>query len=244
MKKKSFTLAEVLITLTIIGVIAALTIPNLMQSYKKHQVEVGIKEAYSILSNAFKITGAENGTLESVFPHTTNENGHLMAYEVTPFLKDYLLPHLKYNKFCPSRYDGVKWSSQQNCTKPDQRFSDDWGSVIYLANGMIIYAETVSSSIRFQVDLNGVKGPNKLGSDTFAFSIFRKWSGAHCNVGYVNGWCNYRGELFPGHSCNYEFCGRDLTKTSQDCAINALDCTIPIMKNGWKIPDDYPIKKF
>ena len=50
--KKAFTLAEVLITLTIIGVIAAITIPNLMQKYTKHQYVVGLKKAYSELSNA------------------------------------------------------------------------------------------------------------------------------------------------------------------------------------------------
>ena len=48
-KTKAFTLAEVLITLTIIGVIAALTISNLMQSYRKHQIETGLKSAYSVL---------------------------------------------------------------------------------------------------------------------------------------------------------------------------------------------------
>ena len=62
--KYAFTLAEVLITLTIIGVIAALTIPNMMQSYKKHQVEVGIKEAYSILSNAIKMSEAEKALFD------------------------------------------------------------------------------------------------------------------------------------------------------------------------------------
>ena len=36
LKKSAFTLAETLITLTIIGVVAALTIPNLISSYQKH----------------------------------------------------------------------------------------------------------------------------------------------------------------------------------------------------------------
>ena len=48
--KKAFTLAEVLITLTIIGVIAALTIPNLVQSWRKHERISEIKTAYSIIS--------------------------------------------------------------------------------------------------------------------------------------------------------------------------------------------------
>ena len=56
-----FTLAEVLITLTIIGVIAALTIPNLMQKWGDHADVQKVKEAYSILSNAYKLMIQENG---------------------------------------------------------------------------------------------------------------------------------------------------------------------------------------
>ena len=59
--RKGFTLAEVLITLTIIGVIAALTIPNLMQAWRKHEKITQIKEAYSIIQNATKMAIAEHG---------------------------------------------------------------------------------------------------------------------------------------------------------------------------------------
>ena len=53
-RRTAFTLAEVLITLTIIGVIAALTIPNLMQKWHDHADVQKVKEAYSILNNAIK----------------------------------------------------------------------------------------------------------------------------------------------------------------------------------------------
>jgi len=61
MKIKAFTLAEVLITLTIIGVIAALTIPNLMNKYDKHVHEVKIKKFFSEFSNNVTIALKENG---------------------------------------------------------------------------------------------------------------------------------------------------------------------------------------
>jgi len=44
--KKGFTLAEVLITLGIIGVVASLTIPTLMANYQKVQYVTGLKRAY------------------------------------------------------------------------------------------------------------------------------------------------------------------------------------------------------
>ena len=48
----AFTLAEVLITLGIIGIIAALTIPGLIEGYKKKVTVNKLKHSYSVLSNA------------------------------------------------------------------------------------------------------------------------------------------------------------------------------------------------
>lgn len=50
--KKAFTLAEVLITLGIIGVVAALTMPSLMSNYRRKVAETQLKQTYSILLNA------------------------------------------------------------------------------------------------------------------------------------------------------------------------------------------------
>ena len=79
--KKAFTLAEVLITLTIIGVIAALTIPNLMQKWQDHADVQKVKQAYSILNNAFKLCVQENGTMDNwywgtntTFPYNTKNS--------------------------------------------------------------------------------------------------------------------------------------------------------------------------
>ena len=52
-KKQAFTLAEVLITLAIVGVIAALTIPNLMKNYQTHIFKTAYKQAYSDINQAF-----------------------------------------------------------------------------------------------------------------------------------------------------------------------------------------------
>ena len=48
--KKAFTLSEVLITLGIIGVVAAITIPSLITKYQKKVIETTLKEDYSIMA--------------------------------------------------------------------------------------------------------------------------------------------------------------------------------------------------
>ena len=50
--KHAFTLAEVLITLGIIGVVAAFTLPNLIANYKKNSTVEQLKVAYSTLNQA------------------------------------------------------------------------------------------------------------------------------------------------------------------------------------------------
>ena len=53
-RKIAFTLAEVLITLGIIGVVAALTLPTLISNYKKQTYVTGLQKAYSVLNNMTK----------------------------------------------------------------------------------------------------------------------------------------------------------------------------------------------
>ncbi len=60
-EKSGFTLAEVLVTLAIIGVVAALTIPSLIQSMQKQQYITGLKKAYSDLSQATLQVKDDNG---------------------------------------------------------------------------------------------------------------------------------------------------------------------------------------
>lgn len=59
--KNAFTLAEVLVTLGIIGVVAAMTLPVLIQSYKNHIVETRLQKFYSIMNQAIKMAEVEHG---------------------------------------------------------------------------------------------------------------------------------------------------------------------------------------
>ena len=60
-RKIAFTLAEVLITLGIIGVVAALTIPTLMANHRKQVVETSLEKFYSTMNQAIKMAEVDYG---------------------------------------------------------------------------------------------------------------------------------------------------------------------------------------
>lgn len=63
-QKKAFTLAEVLITLAVIGVVAALTLPTLIKNYEKQVYVTNLKKAYAELSQVFKLYIADEGVTD------------------------------------------------------------------------------------------------------------------------------------------------------------------------------------
>ena len=59
-RRTAFTLAEVLITLGIIGVVAALTMPGLIANYRERVLVTAAKKAYSTITNALNMWNAQN----------------------------------------------------------------------------------------------------------------------------------------------------------------------------------------
>ena len=74
MKKLAFTLAEVLLTLAIIGIIAAMTLPALQNSTNKMENVVALKKTYYVLSQATYSIMAENGGMPQALSGATTHD--------------------------------------------------------------------------------------------------------------------------------------------------------------------------
>ena len=163
--KIAFTLAETLITLAIIGIVAAMTIPGIVQKYEEKVTVVKVKKVYSLLSNALQLAEFENGTFNNTISGTVSENFY-----------DYISPYLKIEKYCGSN-EGC-WAD----TTIKFLHGADWENIntyrayqkAVMNDGMLLQLftkDTFAVSGEIRVDINGYKKPNTLGKDIFKFTI-------------------------------------------------------------------------
>jgi prepilin-type N-terminal cleavage/methylation domain-containing protein len=187
--KPGFTLAEVLITLAIIGVVAALTIPTVIRNYQERQTVSALKKFYSQISQAFKMAEFENGSIDTW--DWGDHNGDASAAKnVLAIIK----PYLKITQDCSEGGDcfaekyttmtGHNWSMGNNINSTAQyvraRLVDGMSFWIFARGSSctsnLAVANSASKHLKevcghAGVDLNGNKKPNMLGKDTFYFHI-------------------------------------------------------------------------
>ena len=252
--KKGFTLAEVLITLGIIGVVAALTMPTLMSNYRKHQTVTQLKKAYSEISQAIRLSESKYGTLETWdFANIGAGTGSLQERN-DYFAENYLFPNIKVLKKC-SPSSSECWADYVTTLNGIKDLSNKEGhssfitasgySVLYWLHG----EDSASNGMGgwFYIDTNGPKKPNKIGIDIFAFVM--SWGASQTSPETS---CPRRlGLLPPDIACLDRNLTRDdikngtnLEKTSFACNSSqyGTSCSSLIMVDGWEIKDDYPWK--
>ena len=213
-KKAAFTLAETLITLGIIGVVAALTIPGLMTKYHRHVVETKLVKFDSIINQAVRMSIAENDDL--VF--TPPEDG----VDKAKYLKEWFDENLM--KYIKGDYDGGL-------------ILDRYYKIIFHdGTGFVAYIPNNGSNIYFFYCLEAKDKSCRLesfdGKNTFLFTY------APSQKAVLPGVYN----VTDVNKLKYGF-GQDKGGTGgcyQTTRTDRHTCSQLIKQNGWKIPDDYP----
>ena len=251
LKSAAFTLAEVLITLGIIGVVAAMTMPSLITNYQKKQTVTQLKKAYTELSQVIKSAEQENGMIE-----TWDVSSMLKGQEgADRFANEFLIPYIKVIKKCfPStsecwaddvyNLNGVKYSYLGNRAEFNSFVTVSGYSVYYWLNGD-------GTGGWLWVDLNGPRKPNIIGKDVFALTM--RWVPDSNQNGPVT--CERRlGVSMIGATCKSETSPRDglisgnftngvsdyKCKKGVGGSIAGVYCGALIMLDGWEIKSDYP----
>ena len=159
MMKKGFTLAEVLITLVIIGVVASMTIPTLMNSTQGTEYKTGFKKAMSTLNKAFSLNYAITATLPGEDDNASTKG--MLDYF---FKKRLSVISTATSTSAFATGDGVSITASND------------NNVFYTSDGMryvfnLDNASGVADSAgdkyygTILVDVNGEKGPNTLTTD-------------------------------------------------------------------------------
>lgn len=227
--KPAFTLAEVLITLGIIGIVAALTIPGMLTNFKKRETVAKVKAAYSILSQAVKLSVEENGETP----------GWDVSNEVV-VIEKYILPYMSgvtRIKGSKTKYPMRTLSSQGIIAENiylDWSWNPQLEPIYVMQNGMYFtYSNSNDGYPTIVVDINGSGKPNIMGIDGFTFWIDPKTSSV-TPAGYN---CSRDGILGKGcPTSSTRMCVRDNTWQYYRGGY----CAAVMQKDGWTISKDYP----
>jgi len=187
-KKKAFTLAEVLITLGIIGVVAALTMPSLIANYKKRVLTTRIKRFYSCYTQAYNMKIANDGELDTSMLTAIDDPDVAMNF----FNVNYA-PYIKTLKT-------EKTAKGMAAALPD-------GSGLYIRKSNTPLFSTSATYIVFCVDYEKCKNMNETqmynwvnSKDTFIF-----WNGP--GLATAVGWDGSREDLISRCKAgNHELC--------------------------------------
>ena len=235
-RKAAFTLAEVLITLGIIGVVAAITIPTFIQNYQKHVVETRLKKFYSTMTQAIELAKLDYGEIDYWFPYggsseyvkpqevETDKDGNPVSGQTNAekFFNKFFAPYIK----------GTKTE-----LLPDGTF------VVYFADGSAlrqgllhpqkvnswIYYPKVTQTCSFTADYQnaGMSGLTCLGKCCFDF-VFASHDGYN----------NIANKGFNTDKFYWTDGTRD--QLTSLCRVYGFSCAALIQYDGWHISKDYP----
>lgn len=182
----AFTLAEVLITLGIIGIVAAITIPTLMNSYQKQQYATSLKKVYTNVNQVLKQLAADNGCVDDlrctgIFDEFTSND--YMGSKIVSYFKTardcgtntgcFAGKVSTYIDGSGTRDDAYKNSNNYKFTTMDGMNFSIYNDYSSCGNGMSrnVTRDMQQICAYLFVDVNGDKGPNNFGRDIFYFYI-------------------------------------------------------------------------
>lgn len=210
--KFGFTLAEVLVTLGVIGVVAAMTLPSVIKHHQQQATVSKVKKFYTTINQAIRQSEAENGSC-STWTRITNSSINSQK----DFYDTYLSNYLKSTEISLE-------------TVPNEKNTTTMRYIIKLADGSGFRLDNNSTqsrlfNIAFYPNISKLQSTD-FTKDRFYFELYN----TNCTVKpYTFQWDGTSGNLKNDnkYGCN---------KTSK----MATYCTKLIENNGWQMPKDYP----
>ena len=251
-KKAAFTLAEVLITLGIIGVVAAITLPTLVANYQKQVWVNQLKKTYTTLNEGYKQMAASEGctTLRcadiSTEGSSLNEPDFRKVKAKEKFVKTFKLENVYVDDMPNNSIYNYKIkvvSGEVDEEEEESSFSDSFvrndgaGLVGTTSNGEIISFMGSLVGPLIIVDINGLKSPNTIGRDIFLFSGFDFNDTAMVTPFYSKKWVE---AMVAGGRTDEISEEERIQLINDDCTTTTsteggMTCAEKIIMDGWKM---------
>lgn len=161
-KKKAFTLAEVLIVLSIIGIIAENTIPTVVKNVEDTKSRVAYRKAFSAANQALTTAKALD-----LFQYESAEGTAAHVNNFVAFMNQF-----KTIKQCTSSNNAECWDAN------GEKYGKKWGAqcpyadtYAFLDTSGMAWSMYYVGMFRILVDTNSFKKPNQYGIDRFAFYV-------------------------------------------------------------------------
>ena len=236
-RRVAFTLAEVLITLGIIGVVAAMTLPTLIAKHEKQEVVTKLKKVYSVMNQAIQMSETVNGEAkywDGVSTTNPFESDKTTYSELKAWYDKYLGPYLKTTKIIQAKL------TDDDTPDPTTGALKNQGMLVYFADGTILricnYIRDMSVYTNEKAIKSPIYGRNMF---YFRFSPTESVSGTGAQDKFQHG------KKFEPYAWNWNGTREDLMRQGDDygCTENGgAYCTKLIQFDGWQIKDDYPVK--
>lgn len=174
-KSKAMTFAELALTLLIIGVVFAVTVPGLKKTKERSQMETGLKKAYSTINQAvdraLSATDVDyaRSNLETTIPDSMDQ------WDFTnndKFMDTYLRPFLSIQRDCSTSDPQCFGASYRKLDGTAEGSIYTYAKSVLLNDGMAMQVHGCNGNIcDVHVDLNGPNEPNVCGVDYWEFTI-------------------------------------------------------------------------
>lgn len=222
-KKIAFTLAEVLITLGIIGIVAEMTIPTLVSNVNDQAYVAGVNKFNSVLNQAVMLWKQDINCMDSATNCLLAQN--LVDNDVNSF--DQIAKFMKITSTEKGSKDNVAWlpDTSYNYYGDEQTgyyctvSKAIWMNAYLMADGTTFTVDSNEEGFEIAVDVNGKKPPNRQGKDIFLFCIGNE---SKMDVTYSPMYSNDTSENTKG------LCGRINTSTwtYTNCNPNNVNPTV------------------
>lgn len=212
---KAFTLAEVLVTLGIIGVVASMTMPMLISNTRKKEFSARLSKFYSTMQQAILMYNTQHNMLAEDWEIPEKDNPEA----IEEFWKSHFAPYFK----------GVINEEQAR-----NEFTSWRNGIVINFNDGTKMSITRGGTIDIKFDVNGEKPPNTSGRDQYIFLLNKgeftpyNWAGDIEDMTPDDGGDAYSTNL------------NDRSNVLRLCKHDSTFCSQLLLLDGWEYKDDYP----